>query len=420
MNALILTVGDELLIGQTVDTNSAWMGRELSLAGIRVIRRISVGDTHGDIVGALETAFQAADVVLMTGGLGPTKDDITKKAIADFLGVDLEFHQETYDRILRIFAHLGKPTTEAHRLQALMPQRATLLRNRLGTAPGMWFREKGRILISMPGVPYEMQAIMTDEALPRLRQEPGVVPIFHRTLLTAGLGESDIATRLERFEDSLPDHIGLAYLPAPGQVRLRLSAHGGDAAVREPEISRYAEAARGVLGQHVFGEGEDSLEACLGRMLRDRGLMVATAESCTGGYLAHRLTMVPGSSDYYLGSILAYGNAVKAAQLGVPTGMLEREGAVSEPVVRAMLSGLLERMGADVGMSLSGVAGPGGGTEEKPVGTVWLAVGGRSDIQTFRFQLGKDRMRNIEISAVYAMDRLRLWLLDHPEVRTQS
>lgn len=420
MNALILTVGDELLIGQTVDTNSAWMGRELSLAGIRVIRRISVGDTHGDIVEALETSFRAADVILMTGGLGPTKDDITKKAIADFLGVDLEFHQETYDRILRIFTHLGRPTTEAHRMQALMPQRATLLRNRLGTAPGMWFREKGRILISMPGVPYEMQAIMTDEVLPRLRQEPGVVPIFHKTLLTAGLGESDIATRLEAFEEALPGHISLAYLPAPGQVRLRLSAHGGDAAIREPEIARQAEAARLILGRHIFGEGEDTLEACLGRMLRERGLTVSTAESCTGGYLAHRLTIVPGSSDYYIGSVLAYSNEIKATQLGVPIDLLEREGAVSEPVVGAMLAGLLERMGADVGMSLSGVAGPGGGTEEKPVGTVWLAVGDRHDIRTYRFQLGKDRKRNIEISAVYAMDRLRLWLLDHPEIRKQG
>ncbi|MBP6183996.1 MAG: CinA family nicotinamide mononucleotide deamidase-related protein [Saprospiraceae bacterium] len=416
MNALILTVGDEILIGQTLDTNSAWIGRELNQIGVRVIQRIVCGDELPAIMAALEEGFRVADIILMTGGLGPTKDDITKTAIAGFFNVEQAFHTETYERILRIFERLGRPATEAHRQQCFMPVNAQLLANRMGTAPGMLFREKGKILISMPGVPYEMQAIMTDEVLPLLTAEPGLVPIFHETLLTAGLGESTIAQQLEAFEQALPDYIKLAYLPSLGQVRLRLSAFGGDRTLRSREIQEQADKIRAILGNAVFGRGEDTLESCVGRILRERGLTLATAESCTGGDIAHHITSVAGSSQYYLGTIVAYHNFLKTSQLGVPADLLQQHGAVSEPVVLKMLDGVLDRFDGDVGMSASGVAGPDGGTPAKPVGTIWIAVGNRTDPSAIKLQLGKDRVKNIEMTAVFALNHLRLWLIDHPEV----
>jgi nicotinamide-nucleotide amidase len=405
-------VGDEILLGQTLDTNSAWLGRELNLIGIRVVRRITVSDALEDILAGLAEGFRAADLVVMTGGLGPTKDDITKKAIAAFFGVEMIFSEETWSRIQRIFTRMGREVTEGHRQQCLMPANARLLPNKMGTAPGMWFESGGKVLLSLPGVPYEMQAIMEDAALPELRQRPGLIPIVHQTLLTAGLGESEIAQRLEAFEEALPAHIRLAYLPALGQVRLRLSAYGGEDERRREEIRARAEALRAILGHWIYGEGEDTLEACLGRLLVDRGLTIATAESCTGGYIAHRLTGVPGASHWYQGSIIAYHNKLKHSQLGVPEETLMAHGAVSEPVVLDMLGGVLSRIGAGVGISASGVAGPGGGTADKPVGLVWVAVGDRSQPKAFRLMLGKDRLKNIELTATHAMQLLRLWLLE--------
>jgi nicotinamide-nucleotide amidase len=412
MNAIILTVGDEILLGQTLDTNSAWLGRELNLIGIRVVRRITVSDALEDILAGLAEGFRSADLVIMTGGLGPTKDDITKKAIAAFFGVEMIFSEETWSRIQRISTRMGREVTEGHRQQCLMPANARLLPNKMGTAPGMWFESGGKVLLSLPGVPYEMQAIMEDAALPELRQRPGLIPIVHQTLLTAGLGESEIAQRLEAFEEALPAHIRLAYLPALGQVRLRLSAYGGEDERRREEIRAQAEALRAILGHWIYGEGEDTLEACLGRLLVDRGLTIATAESCTGGYIAHRLTGVPGASHWYQGSIIAYHNKLKHSQLGVPEETLMAHGAVSEPVVLDMLGGVLSRIGAGVGISASGVAGPGGGTADKPVGLVWVAVGDRSQPKAFRLMLGKDRLKNIELTATHAMQLLRLWLLE--------
>lgn len=412
MKAIILTVGDEILLGQTLDTNSAWLGRELNLIGIRVMRRITVSDELPEILAGLEEGFRDADLVIMTGGLGPTKDDITKKAIAAFFGVEMVFSEETWARIQRIFTRMGREVTEGHRAQCFMPANARLLPNRMGTAPGMWFESPGKVLLSLPGVPYEMQAIMEDEALPELRQRPGLIPIVHQTLLTAGLGESEIAQRLDAFEDALPPHIRLAYLPSLGQVRLRLSAYGGEDERRREEIRAQAERIRGILGHWIFGEGEDSLEACLGRLLVERGLTIATAESCTGGHIAHRLTGVPGASHWYRGSIIAYHNDLKQSMLGVPAEVLAAHGAVSEPVVRRMVQGVLEQVGADLAISASGVAGPGGGTAEKPVGLVWVAVGDHREPRAIRLMLGKDRLKNIELTATHAMQHLRLWLLE--------
>ncbi len=416
MQALLLTIGDEILLGQTVDTNSTWLGQALNAIGIQVSRRITVSDQLADIQDALNYGWEKYDLVIMTGGLGPTKDDITKKAIASFFEVDLVFHQETWDRILRIFERIKRPTTEAHREQCYMPANAELLPNAMGTAPGMWFQQDGHILISLPGVPYEMMSIMQEEAIPRLEKQPGLIPIFHRTLLTAGMGESQIASRLDTFEKSLPEHIKLAYLPSLGQVRLRLSAYGGESSIRQKEIDHFAGLIYKEFGTAIYAEGDTSLEASVGQLLKERGLNLATAESCTGGAIAHQITSVSGSSGYYLGSVIAYHNELKTTQLGVLPEELAEFGAVSEPVVRQMVKGVLQTFHADVAISASGVAGPTGGSPEKPVGMIWIAVGNHTDIRTRELRLGKDRQKNIETTAVLALNELRLWILDHPEI----
>ncbi len=416
MQALLLVIGDEILLGQTIDTNSTWLGQELHAIGVQISRRMTVRDNLSEIVDALSYGWSRYDLVIMTGGLGPTRDDITKTALAEFFKVDLVFDQGTYDRILRIFERIGRPATEAHREQCFMPSNATLLPNAMGTAPGMWIEENGRILISLPGVPYEMKSIMTSAGLPRLKTQEGLIPIFHRTLLTAGLGESEIASRLGTFEDQLPSHIKLAYLPSLGQVRLRLSAYGGQAAEREREMAHYAQMIHAELGQAVYAEGDTTLEATLGELLRSRGLLLATAESCTGGAMAHQITSVPGSSQYYLGTLVAYHNALKIEKLGVSIADLETHGAVSEPVVRQMVRGVIRAFNADVAISASGVAGPDGGSPDKPVGMIWIAAGNDKEIRTHQLKLGKDRMKNIEATAILAMNELRIWLLNHPEI----
>lgn len=412
MHALILTVGDEILLGQTLDTNSAWLGRQLNLTGIRVIRRITCGDRLDDILHGLEEGFAAADLVIMTGGLGPTKDDITKKAIAAFFDVEMIFSEETFERITRIFTRMGREVTEGHRQQCYMPANAELLPNRMGTAPGMLFRYKTKLLLALPGVPYEMQWIMEQSVIPMLRKHPGLEPIFHEMLLTAGRGESELAQKLHDFEEALPTDISLAYLPSLGQVRLRLSAYGGRREERQQQMSALTSQLREILGNDIFGSGEQQLEAVLGDMLLERHLRLATAESCTGGDIARHITSIPGASHYYLGSVIAYHNYLKSSQLMVPPEVLASVGAVSEEVVLAMLRGVLDKLGADIGIAASGIAGPEGGTEEKPVGTVWIAFGDRDNPGTARLQLGKDRDKNITLTSIFALDHLRRWLLD--------
>ena len=352
----------------------------------------------------------------MTGGLGPTKDDITKKALASFFQEEMIFDPETHERIQRIFKRLNRPTTEAHREQCYMPANAQLLHNAMGTAPGMWFEKQGKVIISLPGVPYEMKSIMLESGLTRLQSQEGQIPIFHHTLLTAGLGETEIATRMDQIEDQLPEYIKLAYLPALGQVRLRLSAYGGHEEERRQEIDHFANKIKVELGPVVFGEGDNTLEETIGELLHKRGLTLATAESCTGGAIAHRITSVSGASRYYLGSVVAYHNFLKANQLAVPQSVLDEHGAVSKPVVQQMIKGVISTFHANVAISASGVAGPSGGTSDKPVGTIWIAVGNETDIRTKQLHLGKNRQLNIESTAILALNELRLWLLDHQEV----
>jgi nicotinamide-nucleotide amidase len=416
MTSHLLTIGDEILIGQIIDTNSSWMSRELNLRGFRVAGKSSVADTREAIIEGLEYAASHADVVIMTGGLGPTKDDLTKKTLCELFGSGLSFHQEVYDRIAAYFQKIGRVMPESVREQAMLPDRALILTNKVGTASGMWFEQDGKIYISLPGVPFEMEYLMSAEVLPRLQERFPGRPIVHRTLLTAGEGESAIAQRIEAFEDALPPHIKLAYLPTLGQVRLRLTGRGeGD---RTPEslvaLEREVEAQQdklaAILPELIFGRENDTLEQAVGRLLLERGLQFGTAESCTGGYIAHLITSVPGSSAYFQGSVISYSNTVKMKLLHVPEQTLLEHGAVSEATVRAMALGALDALGVDVALSVSGIAGPDGGTPDKPVGTVWMAVADRTRVVTVKHIFGRDRAKNIQLAGVYGLDLVRKFL----------
>ena len=413
MKVSILTIGDEILIGQIVDTNSAWMGEHLNLIGAKIQAIHSVGDERDDILRGLRAGLGEADVVLVTGGLGPTKDDITKKTIADFLNTEMIFHKPTWERIQQLFQKWGRSTTPAHREQCYMPASATILFNKMGTAPGMWFEtEEGKVIVSMPGVPYEMKYLMEFEVLPRIKNYFPGKPIAHRTILTVGEGESRIALRLEALEKSLPPFIKLAYLPGLGRVRLRLTgiANNGEDIITILE-EKSAEIGA-TIPELIFGHEKEELAEAVGKMLRQRNLTISTAESCTGGLVAHKITEIPGSSAYYMGSLITYSNEAKIKQLGVGRMTLEKFGAVSEETVKEMVRGLLDTMGTDIGISISGIAGPGGGTPEKPVGTIWMAIANKENLQTIKLQLGKDRLRNIQYTAVQALNMVRKFLLE--------
>jgi len=419
MNTHLLTIGDEILIGQIVDTNSPWMSRQLNLRGFRVTGKSSVSDTREAIVDGLEQAARLADVVIMTGGLGPTKDDVTKKTLADHFGSTMSFHQETYDRMAAYFAKIGRKLPDAAVIQATLPDTALILTNKVGSAPGMWFERAGKVFVSLPGVPFEMEYLMTAEVLPRLSARFPGRPIAHRTLRTAGEGESNIAKRIEIFEDSLPENIKLAYLPSLGQVRLRLTGVWesepipADAEARlNALVDAKATELHALLPDLVYGREEDTLEQVVGQLLRERGLQFSTAESCTGGYVAHLITSVPGASDYFPGSIVSYANSVKESLLGVRPETLARFGAVSDEAVREMVSGALPALGADVALAISGIAGPDGGTPEKPVGTIWMAVGDRNRIVSEKHVFGRDRAKNIQLTGVYSLNLVRKFLLE--------
>lgn len=417
MTAHILTIGDEILIGQITDTNSAWMSRELTLRGIRVIGKNSVGDSPEAIVNGILYAAAEADVVIMTGGLGPTKDDITKSTLAEFFDSPMAFHQETYDSIEAYFKKTGRKMPESMVQQATLPQKATVMINTVGSAPGMWFEKDGTVFISLPGVPFEMEYLMTEEVIPRLLQKLPSRPIVHRTLLTAGEGESNIARRLEAFENALPENIKLAYLPSLGQVKLRLSGlwlgpvTAESAGLLEEEVEAQAKSLSAILPDIIFGTESETLEKVIGDLLLAKGLQLATAESCTGGYLAHLITSIPGSSVYYPGSVVAYSYDMKAKLLGVKKETLETYGAVSSECVTEMALGALQTMQVDVAIAVSGIAGPGGGTPDKPVGTVWMAVADKNRTVVQKHLFARDRTKNIQLTGVYALNLARKFLL---------
>ncbi len=427
MTAHLLTIGDEILIGQIVDTNSAWMSQKLNLGGIAVVGKSSVGDTRQAIIAGIEHAASTAQIVIMTGGLGPTKDDITKSTLVEMFDCQLVFHQEVYDLIAAYFQKINRPIpVESVRNQAMLPDKAVILQNKVGTASGMWFERDGKVFISLPGVPFEMEYLMTYEVLPRLKAQFSSRPIAHRTLQTACEGESVIAKRIEAFEDSLPKHIKLAYLPTLGQVRLRLTGQWPGEVTPDAEDRLNAELdakkaeLRALLPDLVFGEEDENLQLVVGSILRQQGKQFGTAESCTGGYVAHLITLVPGASDYFPGSVVSYSYEMKSKLLGVKPSTLQTFGAVSAEAVTEMAEGARKTLGVDVSLAISGIAGPEGGTPEKPVGTVWMAVSDGQRTQVAKHIFGRDRAKNIQLTGVYALNMVRKFLLGELPAKAQQ
>lgn len=411
MQAEIITIGDELLIGQVVDTNSAWLGSTLGDDGIKVIQITSVQDHAAQIVQAVNDALSRADIVLMTGGLGPTKDDITKKTLAEMFGMKLVRNEQVYEMVGKQLALRGIAFTELNQGQALVPDGCTVLPNRNGTAPGMWFERDGKVLISMPGVPFEMKALVKDEVLPRLRKHFALDANVHRTIITFGLAESILADTITSWEEALPPYLHLAYLPSALCIRLRLSAYEIDRQKAEQEIESQIEKLSKVIPNYIIGSEDDSLESVTGTLLKTRGETLATAESCTGGNIAHRFTAMPGASEYFKGGVVAYSNEVKMALLGVDPESLNRYGAVSQSVAEQMAEGVRRATGATYGISTTGIAGPTGGTPEKPVGTVWMAVATPNGVFSRRMVFGSVRSQNIERASSNCINLLRLQLL---------
>lgn len=410
MKAEIITIGDELLIGQVVDTNSAWMGQELNRQGIKVHQITSVSDEEQHILNALKEASQRVQLILITGGLGPTKDDITKYTLCKYFNTELKFHQAAYDNLVAIFKKFGREVTPTNRTQADLPAACTAIINRRGTASGMWFEKDGVVYVSMPGVPHEMKGMMTHDVLPALKQRFETPFIMHKTVLTQGIGESFLADQLVSFEDNLPADFKLAYLPAAGMVRLRLTAIGEENHIRSV-MNDLLEQMISIVHPYIYGYDDDVLESVVGKLLREKKKTVCTAESCTGGYVAHLITRIAGSSDYYVGSTITYSYPSKTKILNVPEEVLNAHGAVSEEVVRIMADSARKLMNADYAIATTGIAGPGGGTEDKPVGTVWIGIASVDGMVTKKFQFGGDRERNIEVTGYNALNMLRKTIL---------
>lgn len=412
MLAEIITIGDEILIGQIVDTNSAWMGEQLNLAGIKVHQITSVSDNAEHIVKALDEARSRVDLILITGGLGPTKDDITKHTLVKYFNTSLRFDEEVHQHVKALFARFGREVTGVNLKQAEVPESCTVIHNANGTAPGMWFDNDGKVFVSMPGVPYEMKKMMGAEILPRLKKKYNLPTIVHRTILTQGIGESFLSEIIADWENSLAEkNIKLAYLPSPGMVRLRLSTSGNDETTLLKTVEEKVEELNKLIPQHIYGYEKDTLEQLVGRFLKEKKQTLSLAESCSGGLIAHLVTSVPGSSAYFIGGVVSYSYESKTNMLGVTTETLEKFGAVSEEVVTQMALGAQKEFKTDWAVSASGIAGPDGGMEGKPVGTVWIAVAGPNGVKAKKFQFGGDRERNIAVTAITALNMLRKQLL---------
>ena len=405
--AIIITIGDELLIGQTIDTNSAWIAQRLNEQGIDVLRRIAVGDTKEAITTALNEETPKASLFILTGGLGPTSDDITKPLLCEYFGGQLKTDERVAAHLLDIFARRNRPVLARNMKQAEVPDNCTVLFNRMGTAPGMWFEKDNKVFISLPGVPFEMKDIMEQEGLPRLKERFSSDHIIHRNIFTAGEGESVIADKITDIEEALPPYIKLAYLPDSGMVKLRLTGHGADAESLTKELEKYQLQLAERLGKIVVAMADYPLEKILGDSIKGTGKTIGLAESCTGGLIGHLITQVPGASGYFNGSIVSYDNKVKEQVLGVKADTINTNGAVSAETVTEMALGALRVLSADYSLAVSGVLGPDGGTERVKVGTVWMAVAGKGEVKTHEFKFFYDRERNKEMAAKMGM--LFLW-----------
>ena len=412
MQAAIITIGDELLIGQTVNTNSAWMGAELSKAGFDVYRMTSIHDRRDDIIYSLNEVAGKTDVVLITGGLGPTSDDITKQTLCEFFNTQLVMNNEVLHMIEEMLARRNFPMNENNRRQAEVPESCLVLKNATGTAPGMWFEKEGTIYISMPGVPFEMKHIMQEHVLPELNKRFTSQTIIHRNIMTYGTSEAKLAEILTNFEADLPDAVKLAYLPAWGIIKLRLTMAGSKKISIDEILTEQVNKLYNIIPDFIYGENEETLEMVIGRLLKEKNKTISTAESCTGGEIAHMITSVPGSSSYYKGSVVAYSNSVKTQLLGINEDLISNYGAVSEETVSEMASSARRILKTDFSVATSGIAGPNGDTEMKPVGTLWIAVASEKGIITEKRLLGNDRTSNIKRFSLAALNLLRKQIIN--------
>ena len=414
VNASIITIGDELLIGQTIDTNSSWIGQELNKIGVWLKRRVAVGDVWDDIWNALDAESKESDIIIITGGLGPTADDITKPLLCKYFGGKLIVNEEVLAHVKYLFDKVYRrpgPMLESNLKQAEVPDVCTVLHNARGTAPGMWFDKNGKIYASLPGVPHEMKGLMINEVLPRIPEYFELPFIIHRTAFTMGTGESMIAEKIKDFEAGLPKHIKLAYLPGYGMVKLRLTAKGDDKEKMEKELGEKFSVLKELVNEWLVSDEDENLAMVVQKILKAKNKTIGTAESCTGGYIAHLITSNAGSSIGFKGSIISYANDVKERVLGVTDKTLRTVGAVSEETVRQMVKGTIERLQVDFVVATSGIMGPDGGTDEKPVGTVWVAVGNKEKIETVKLAFRFDRERNIEMTSHTALNLLRKFIL---------
>ena len=428
VNASIITIGDELLIGQTIDTNSAWMAEELNKIGVWVKRRVAVGDAWDDIWNALDEEGKKADIILITGGLGPTADDITKPLLCKYFGGKLVVNEQVLAHVKYLFEKVFRrpgPILERNLKQAEVPDVCTVLMNERGTAPGMWFEAPSKsppvgetselfwkkVFVSLPGVPHEMKGLMTKEVLPRLQRHFKMPIILHQTFLTYGIGESFLAEKIKDWEENLPSHFKLAYLPHYGNVRLRITATDDDKNRLEKELEERSQSLKPLIQEWLVIDDDMTIQQVVAKLLKERKQTVGTAESCTGGYIAHLLTIDPGASSNFKGTVVAYDNKVKEDILGVSHDTIESVGAVSEETVRQMVEGTLKQLKTDYALATSGIMGPDGGSEQKPVGTVWIGVGNNKKIEAQLFHFRFDRLRNIEQTSHTALNLLRKFIL---------
>lgn len=408
---ILINVGDELLIGQVVNTNAAFIGQQMTAAGFELTDVITIGDDGSAIREAVERAMSKTDVVLMTGGLGPTKDDITKKVICDIFQRELVIDDATLRQVTEMFAARGMELTETNRQQAAVPEGCVVLTNTLGTAPGLWMEKEGKVLVSLPGVPFEMEKLIKDEVLPRLKAgNYGSSSLLYKVLQCTNITESGLSDMLEEYEKQLPEGFKLAYLPKPGIIRLRLTAEGDDTEKLQNTLNEQFALLKQQVSEYAFTDEDIELEEVVGRLLVKAGKTMATAESCTGGYISHLITSVPGSSRYFQGSLVSYSNDIKRDLLNVREDNLKRRGAVSEQVVSDMALNAMGLFDVDYTVATSGIAGPDGGTPEKPVGTVWIAVATpvRLTTKEFRFGSRMGRKQIIERAARAALNMLRI------------
>lgn len=407
MEAAIVTIGDEILIGQVTDTNSVWISRQLTSMGVHIYEMTSISDTAEHIMATLDRLIGKVDLVLMTGGLGPTRDDLTKEVLADYFGGKLVVNKEVLSSIEEFFKKRGRAMIDSNRRQALVPNNCRVLTNNHGTAPGMWFIQNQTHIVSMPGVPYEMKPMVMEQFLPAMGDQMGVPVLVHKTIMTHSVPESYLAEMINEWEEGLPDCMKLAYLPRPGIVRLRLTATGLCAENAKQLLEEKIDALHTIIGEHIFGYDDILLEEAIGQLLKEKRFTLSTAESCTGGNIARLITSVSGSSEYYKGSIIAYSNEMKISGLGINKELIEVQGAVSREVVEAMAIGAIDKMGTNVSIATSGIAGPDGGSKDKPVGLVWIAVAWQKQVYSKEYRFGGHRELIVEQSSIMAIGLLR-------------